>query len=674
VSETPRTQPVAWKRRLAELALERFVPGHDGEEREALFVAMLELVEIALSRLDPAEMRSMRFVPTGRGGSQVRAPPYLVGRLRAALVATCLGLWLRRHRSPAIERLNLPDLERDIERWLASQPVSLQLRIIQAGIRDDIGRATVEDRALLGNSAGHWLAEKGVPMASPLRFQYDTGRLPASFDQKAFEAAVNQELESNLNIPNTEDNLAIYAAVKGLLLIDDIIDPNSFGFSSEIQKRYFELLGKTKDGQDQNGKDVLVPNTVIYNKILDTIPTLPGRAASSIVFYQEFATIGRYVIKNAADVPPSSPNFATQVRIGDDTYVSGQDAFGVLDLPLLTGDDGTDQEIQPDLVIAVGKIHSAYHIDVVIRTVARVSELWTNGQLPVALDDGGQLLDRWYWNSYQRFNDPARFMHFTRILGVRGGEVSREVQPNPNFDRGFTRALSSLAEYDRQQRIVDLFSGQPQSRSLSRTGENVRSAIRDLATNVTLYGWGSAPFVANRLMQMLNDALEILKNKQILRAYAVTNPWQIIERQVLADTGSSPNIVKYRTMAEQSKVIFDLIAKYARAWSGSSGLPLFPDPSQAGQASDITADDQVRLMRATQLILAVRGTKDDEVYEASQPAEAVAAPSIPSMGDAGQNASMDQIRQMVAQGKTPSLDELKNLIPMGSNGTVKMGL
>jgi hypothetical protein len=354
--------------------------------------------------------------------------------------------------------------------------------------------------------------------------------------------------------------------------------------------------------------------------------------------------------------------------------VSGQDAFGVLDLPPLTGDDGTDQEIQPDLVVAVGKIHSAYHIDVVIRTVARVSELWTNGQLPVALDDGGQLLDQWYWNSYQRLNDTARFMHYSRILGVRGGEVSHEVQPNPNFDQAFTRALSSLSEYDRQQRIVDLFSGQPQGRSLSRTSENVRSAIRDLATNVTLYGWGSAPFVANRLMQMLSDALEILKNKQILRAYAVTNPWQIIERQVLADTGSSPNIIKYRTMAEQSKVIFDLIAKYARVWSGSSGLPLFPDPSLGqGQASDITADDQIRLMRATQLILAVRGTKDDEVYEASQPAETVATPSIPSMGDAGKNASMDQIRQMVMQGKTPSLDELKSMIPMGGNGTQKMG-
>ncbi len=679
MSNAKRTGRPTREYRLAELAMRWFLPDEPYEAHPELRAAMLLLVEDMFGWLSPEQKRQLRLTLHDGADEGVRAPPALVEHLRAFLGATGLSLYLLTQRPQEIKRLKLPNLERDVYSWLKGQPASLQIKVMEAGIRDGIGRATAEDRALLAKAASQWLADKGEQMINrSIDFEYDLSRLPAGFGAIAFDQAVNQELLSNLGVPNdgSPSNTNTYAAVKGLLLLDDVVDPTSFGFSGEVQKRYLELLGKTKDINGQ-----LVSNRSVYDAIASALLTLPGKTPDGngniTVYYQEFATIGRYVIQNAADVPPGSPNFASQVRIGDDQYVQGQDPFGALDLPPLTGDDGTEQEIQPDLVVAVGKIHSAYYLEILLQTVDRVSEQWHNGLLPVAVDAGGKLLDAYYWNSFQRLNQAGRFMHYSRILGVQGGQVSHEVQPNGDFQTRWKRALAALSEYDRQQRIVDLFSGQQQGRSLSRTGENVRSAIRDLATNVTLYGWGSAAFVANRLMRDIQNALDILRNPQILRAYAVTNPWQVIERQMVADTGSAPNIVKYRTIAQEAKTIFDLIAKYATVWSGATGKPLFPDPTVTnadGQTiSDITPDDTTRLMRSTELILAVQGAKDDDIYQASQPTEAVGVASIPSTTDSGRNASFDQIRQMVASGKAPSLDDLKSLIPsMNGNGATKM--
>src|SRR6185436_6409823 len=111
-------------------------------------------------------------------------------------------------------------------------------------------------------------------------------------------------------------------------------------------------------------------------------------------------------------------------------------------------------------------------------------------------------------------------------------------------------------------------------------------------------------------------------------AYGVSNPWQVIERVAASEFGAAPNIVKYRTMAESGKAILDLVAKHAKAWSASTGRPLFTDDVTRVQG-DIPTQDQEELMRHTQYWLAVNGIGDDQVGKMSQPSDTSYAPSIP---------------------------------------------
>jgi len=210
--------------------------------------------------------------------------------------------------------------------------------------------------------------------------------------------------------------------------------------------------------------------------------------------------------------------------------------------------------------------------------------------------------------------------------------------------------------------------------ALSTTGEQVRKAGRDLAANVSLYGWAGTQADAHRLKNHIKTAFSILKMPQIQKAYGVSNPYQVIERVSSNEFGQAPNIVKWRTMAEAGTALLNLISKYAGVWSTNSAQSLFPEPDPLSQSrvtpSDIPAADRdVFLLQATNW-LAVQGVGNDQVNKMSEPADTMYSPSLPAFGAvSNKNGAsggvdvMDKLRQMVASGSAPSIDQLKDMIP-----------
>jgi hypothetical protein len=423
-------------------------------------------------------------------------------------------------------------------------------------------------------------------------------------------------------------------------------------------------------------------NTVSSHKVYETISNYIVSTKKG-GFYQEFASVGRYVIARAEEIPFGHPRFNRQIEIALNQYVSGTPTFDSLDLPPLSGDNGGDTEIVADNIKAVSMIYATYQLDVGMRmidVVERINEIFHNGQLPIGFDSAGKALDEYNWSSEDRLNSIARRTHYSRVLGVAGGDVSKEVQPNTQFDSLFIRFLSSLAEYDRQQRVSDIVSS---SRPRNLTSEYIRKSGRDLASNLSLYGWAATQFAARRLRQHVESALNILKQPAVQKAYGVTNLYQVIERVASSEFNSTPNIVKHRTMAEAGKQVIDIVAKYAHVWNKSDGTPLFNESTTGeGIRSDISDEDKSILLVQTQYWLAVNGVKDAQVDQYAEPEMSKYAPSIPSFGSFGSGSApaastpasgnhdqMDKIKQMVTSGQMPSLDQLQGMF----NGN-KMGV
>lgn len=483
--------------------------------------------------------------------------------------------------------------------------------------------------------------------------------------RKDYVDAVQTELASTFKI-DTKDTSTI-AAVVGLLLVDEYFDKSAPSFNTAIRAARDELLRKVpKEG---SSTPVIAQDVYVY--LQDKIPKIANRAE---VFFQEFASVGRFVISRSDELPFGNPLFDRQIANGLDQYVAGGPTFDSLDLPPLTGADGSDQEIVAENIKAVSMIYASYQLDVGMRmidVVDRINEIFHNGQLPIGFDAAGKALDDYNWSAEDRMNPAIRRAHYSRVLGSSGGDVSKDVQPNTNFESLFIRFLSSLAEYERQQRVADLVAN---IRPQNLASEYVRKAGRDLAANLSLYGWAATQFAARRLRGHIEVALGILNQPTVQSAYGATNLYQVIERVSSSEFNMTPNIVKYRTMAESGKELIDLIAKYHFVWNKSNGIPVFVEGDFPGE---IGGADKTSFFTLTQQWLAVNGIKDAQVDQYSEPEIAQYAPSIPSFGGFNGGAThgtqpdqMERIKQMVTQGQMPSLDQLQGMF----TGGVKMGL
>jgi hypothetical protein len=483
--------------------------------------------------------------------------------------------------------------------------------------------------------------------------------------KKEYVEAVQAELTNTFKIDPSDK--ATTAAVVGLLLIDEYFDKSAPSFNTAIRAARDELLRKVPK---ENSAPVIAQD--IYKYLEEHVPKISGRAT---VFFQEFASVGRFAISRADELPFGNALFDRQIANGLDQYVAGGPTFDSLDLPALTGADGTDQEIVAENIKAVSMVYASYQLDVGMRmidVVDRINEVFHNGQLPIGFDAAGKALDDYNWSAEDRMNASIRRTHYSRVLGSAGGDVSKDVLPNTQFESLFIRFLSSLAEYDRQQRVADLVAN---IRPQNLASEYVRKAGRDLAANLSLYGWAATQFAARRLRGHIEVALGILNQPSVQSAYGATNLYQVIERVSSSEFNTTPNIVKYRTMAEAGKGLIDLIAKYHFVWNKSNGIPVFDEPETTGEIGGV---DKTSFFTLTQQWLAVNGIKDAQVDQYSEPEISQYAPSIPSFGGFNGGSSpgtspdqMERIKQMVTQGQMPSLDQLQGMF---NGGGVKMGV
>lgn len=544
-------------------------------------------------------------------------------------------------------------------------------------------------------------------------FKFDPRDFPDNLKPKQAQKEFQDAVLDKLNDPpaGIRETDPLYGAVVGMLLLDGETDLYSQAFESAFWAVRGEAAGSTPISNGARRR----PNKAIYDQAAKAIAAFSGH--NNTVYYQELAYVARQLIANTDSIPADDPTFSSQIHVYDDDYVSGGPrSSGGLGIPEITDLDGSaaPDDIRKPNIQAVGVTLASYYLEQahVFEAVDRVLETWWNGQLPVTADSRISKLDDFFWDGENRLTANARHMQYSRVLGIPGGEVSTEVQPNLGFMDNLQRFVANLVEYDRQRRIGDVVGAQ-RANALTSTAELVRQSGRNLAANASLYGWGGTQFAARRLSNHIKKAFEILNIPAVQAAYGVDGPWKVVER-VSQEIGPVPNVVKWRTLALAGDTMLDLVAQYAKVWSGGTGKPLFADdasqietanvvrsgftavsaevhqltqvlaavgkhgpaltkhklaPLPKPAAADISDVDRDELIRQAGNYVAVNGIQDDTVAQLSQPVESQFAPSIPSLTSAmptNGGAGIDQLKQMVAQGQVPSLDQLKSIVMPGA--------
>lgn len=515
-------------------------------------------------------------------------------------------------------------------------------------------------------------------MATP-KFYIDDSSISALKSQAAKAALLAQiqgDLGSRFRLPPNDADIEkspLAAAIVGMVLLDGEFVASSVSLQDALKRAWLASVGDMPNYGKDSADPPIVPLSTVFDFVAHSLPDLNGGKPD--VSYQALAFVARELIAGGQSIPFGHPSFLSAARLALDRFVESRNAGDTLALPpgTLPGSTevgGGDPDLNVDNIRVAGTMYAMSLLDRtgIFRVVDRVTELFMNGLLPFGHDAAGKALDDYYWDTEDRLSEGQRRSQFSRMLGMPGGEVSKEVQPNRDFEALFMRFIASVSEFTRQREVDRMF--QSTRPVLSTTGEQVRKTALDVAKNASLYGWGGSFFIASRLNNQLSKAISILSMPQVLKAYAASNHWQVVERVSQQDFGGAPNYVKYTTMAQSAKIVFDLIAQYSGLLNlSNSTRPFLFDRSlldnNAGrQVSDVSSVDTDTLLRNVQYWLAVNGVAEDQVVKYAQPVESVNVASLPG-GSGSQNASGDvvtKLRAMVAGGASPSPDQLQQLL------------
>lgn len=523
----------------------------------------------------------------------------------------------------------------------------------------------------------------------PTRLHYSDDQDSRTFSQgqRALISGVVQAM-ARLNAipPNNAHKFAAIGAVIGILLLEGRHDPDAAKFFDYVKDAVNELNSAADPNHADVGNDVFEPDFTLKREVFAAVANV--LEDDNEIFFDSYASVGRQMVDIHDSVKPNDKGFANAVeaRYANETLKLGGGSGGgngvaYLDLPPLSDPSGGSDDIVKENITAVSSIYVVYQCEqmMLFSATDRIVELFMAGLLPMAGDSTARLLDQYYWN-HDKVSVTGRSAQYTRALGAPGGDVGADVSPNSEFNSLLMRVISSISEYERQNSVGNLLD-QTGRRAVPTSGEYVRKAVRDLAANCTLYGFAGVQFAAERLGNQLKSAMQILQLPRVREIYGVNNMWQVIERVAQSEFGTTVNVVKHRTMAEEVRKLMQVIAENPGVWSVTSGQPLFHSGTNYDYApsSDLSFADTSTMMRAAQYFLAVNGIQSDQVYEYSQPVDTPALPSIPGMGmfgSGGQSGAapvpsappvqspINNLQNMAASGRAPTAADVRSAVPL----------
>ena len=319
---------------------------------------------------------------------------------------------------------------------------------------------------------------------------------------------------------------------------------------------------------------------------------------------------------NLSDIPMATPGLH-----GEAAYLP---AAMAIDLPGLQSTP--DTELNADNIRVSGLIYASAMLEEtkIFQVVDQLADLFQQGLLPIGDSDHARYLHRYRQTRETRLSDAERRAFYARTLGMPSGDtaVDAAVTSNRDFEELFVRFLAAVSSFVHQ--------GHPEIRPNASvppavSADQLRCAARDLAINLSLHGFGISFYVANELRQQIQDIAALLSSAEIRAAFGARDMWQVVDQVAGQYLAGARNTLRYRTLATAGAIVIAWLGEHTAALSGMNvdwirrletlQLPL-PDSPGSRATHDPTEAD---LVNASERWLAVSGTVDDEVEDASTP-------------------------------------------------------
>jgi hypothetical protein len=254
----------------------------------------------------------------------------------------------------------------------------------------------------------------------------------------------------------------------------------------------------------------------------------------------------------------------------------------------------TDVEIVADNIRAVATLYYIYQHERmrVFQVVDRIADLFAQGLLPISRSSLSDNLRALAFVD-DGLTETERADLYEWALGAPGG--SADIEPNADFNSLWILFVAEVAAYGRERGASELVW------PVSDRNATLRKAARDLATNVSLHGWGMAN-EAQRIAGQLRQAFDVLRAPELQQAFGVRDAWQVIDRVNRAHLGGAVDVGRYWRLADAGRRIFEWLVAYGETHG-------------RGPLNDADC------VEACEAWLAVSGAADEAVDQMARPTE-----------------------------------------------------
>lgn len=432
----------------------------------------------------------------------------------------------------------------------------------------------------------------------------------------------------------SEDEQAL-AAVYGVLSADNMTNPELGERATEpggqlrIGERFFKAVAAAV-GEYTADKQ-------LFDRVLQIVASEGLKRSGDAIFRvartNQVVTVARDLDEDG--VTHDDEQLALQVRV----RLSNQLAASETAVPSAISIDLPDLEAQADLEIVADNIRAMQAIYFaamleemrVFQVMDKLQELFQNGMLTFGRGPAGDAFFAYWKKSVNRLTEVERRNIYARTLGMPGGDPMIQ-NPNREFNDLFLRTCSAVSSFVRQFKVDDLLRSTIPFRVST---EHVRKSARDLAANLSLYGYGIAHYAATELQGEIKDIISILSQEEVKMAYGARDMWQVIDQVATLELGGARNGIRYRTMATSGAIVIRWLAERANVLAAGYGTDILnmselrrPTPRPAGHKPTTHPTDR-DLVDAVEQYLAVTGVSEARVEEYAQPSEGPATPSRP---------------------------------------------
>lgn len=374
-------------------------------------------------------------------------------------------------------------------------------------------------------------------------------------------------------------------------------------------------------------------NEALFERVFDVLVAEFGQheGLPSIDAEKWSHVTGTLVTRAISASDPLLPLRAREVLAGQIGGEDGDFPSGIdIDLPDLEAE--AEVEILQDNLHAMQAIYFSAMLD--DANVYQVRDALMNsfrfGLLPFGRGRAGDLLYKMMKETPNRLSEYDRRNLYARTLGLPGGDPHNI--SNRDFQTLWLRFVSAVSSFARQLSVDFLIKADIPLRVRQ---EQVKKAGRDLAANLSLYGYGVTYFAATELQTQINEMIDLLGDEEVKSAYGARDMWGVVEQVSALELGGARDTIRYRTMASAGAIIIRWLANHARELA-DVGLGSILDVNELqrprvrplGTRATVNPFDS-DLVNACERWLAVTGTPDQQVESYAIPSEAPVQTSQP---------------------------------------------